>query len=61
MKEVIVLSGKGGTGKTSIVASLAVLAKSKVLVDCDVDEVEIDVDCVRLVVTDVETLVLVEM
>ena len=37
MKEVVVLSGKGGTGKTSIVGSLAVLAERKVLADCDVD------------------------
>jgi MinD superfamily P-loop ATPase len=37
MQEVVVLSGKGGTGKTSIVGSFAALAKSKVLVDCDVD------------------------
>jgi len=37
MKELTVISGKGGTGKTSIVASLAVLAENKVLVDCDVD------------------------
>ena len=37
MKEIVVISGKGGTGKTSIIASLAALAKSKVMVDCDVD------------------------
>lgn len=37
MKEVVVLSGKGGTGKTSILGSFAVLCKSKVLADCDVD------------------------
>lgn len=37
IKELTVLSGKGGTGKTSIAASLAVLAGNKVLVDCDVD------------------------
>jgi len=37
MKEILVLSGKGGTGKTSVVGSFAQLAKSKVLVDCDVD------------------------
>jgi MinD superfamily P-loop ATPase len=37
MKEVVVLSGKGGTGKTTIVGSLAALAKRKVLADCDVD------------------------
>jgi len=41
MKEVIVLSGKGGTGKTSIVGSFAALAKSKVLVDCDVDAADL--------------------
>jgi len=41
MKEVVVLSGKGGTGKTSIVASLAALAKSKVMVDCDVDAADL--------------------
>jgi len=37
MKEVVVLSGKGGTGKTTIVASFAALARNKVLADCDVD------------------------
>lgn len=37
MKELIVLSGKGGTGKTSITAALASLAPAKLLADCDVD------------------------
>ncbi|MDH5364326.1 MAG: ATP-binding protein [Dehalococcoidia bacterium] len=41
MKEVVVLSGKGGTGKTTIVASFAALAKNKVLVDCDVDAADL--------------------
>jgi MinD superfamily P-loop ATPase len=41
MKEVVVLSGKGGTGKTSIVASFASLAKNKVMVDCDVDAADL--------------------
>jgi MinD superfamily P-loop ATPase len=41
MKEVVVLSGKGGTGKTSIVGSFAALAKSKILVDCDVDAADL--------------------
>lgn len=37
MKEIVVLSGKGGTGKTSITAALASLAGNAVLADCDVD------------------------
>jgi MinD superfamily P-loop ATPase len=41
MKELVVISGKGGTGKTSIVASLAVLARPAVLVDCDVDAADL--------------------
>ncbi len=41
MKEIVVLSGKGGTGKTSIVASFASLAPSKVLADCDVDAADL--------------------
>jgi MinD superfamily P-loop ATPase len=41
MKEVVVLSGKGGTGKTSIAGSFAALAKNKVLVDCDVDAADL--------------------
>lgn len=41
MKEVVVLSGKGGTGKTSIVSSFAALAKDAVLVDCDVDAADL--------------------
>lgn len=35
--ELVVLSGKGGTGKTSVTASLAALAQRAVLADCDVD------------------------
>lgn len=37
MKQITVLSGKGGTGKTTITASFAVLAKNAVVADCDVD------------------------
>ena len=37
MKEIAVISGKGGTGKTIITASLAVIAERKVMADCDVD------------------------
>jgi len=41
MKEVVILSGKGGTGKTSLVGSFAALAQSKVLADCDVDAADL--------------------
>ena len=38
MLQVAIVSGKGGTGKTSIIASLAALARGKaVFADCDVD------------------------
>ena len=41
MKELVVLSGKGGTGKTSIVASFAALCEDKVVADCDVDAADL--------------------
>lgn len=41
MKEVVILSGKGGTGKTSIVGCFAALAQNKVLCDCDVDAADL--------------------
>jgi len=37
MKELVIISGKGGTGKTSLTASFAVLAGRSVIADCDVD------------------------
>jgi len=38
MKEIIVISGKGGTGKTSVTASFAVLGAADIVAaDCDVD------------------------
>lgn len=37
MKTLTVISGKGGTGKTSLVASFASFFNNKVMVDCDVD------------------------
>jgi len=37
MKEILIVSGKGGTGKTSITAALASLANNSVMADCDVD------------------------
>lgn len=41
MKEILVLSGKGGTGKTSVTGSLATLIENKVMVDCDVDAADL--------------------
>jgi MinD superfamily P-loop ATPase len=41
MKELVVISGKGGTGKTSIVAAFASLAKGAVFADCDVDAADL--------------------
>lgn len=41
LKEIVVISGKGGTGKTSIVAALASLLENKVLADCDVDAADL--------------------
>jgi len=41
MKELVVISGKGGTGKTSIVAAFAALAENAVLADCDVDAADL--------------------
>ena len=41
MKELVVISGKGGTGKTSVVASFAALAEDAVLADCDVDAADL--------------------
>ncbi len=41
MKELVVISGKGGTGKTSIAASFAVLADRPVIADCDVDAADL--------------------
>ena len=41
MKQIVVISGKGGTGKSVLTASFAALAKSKVMVDCDVDAADL--------------------
>ncbi|MCK9273573.1 MAG: ATP-binding protein [Syntrophales bacterium] len=41
MKEIVIISGKGGTGKTSIIASFAALAQNKVIADCDVDAADL--------------------
>jgi len=41
MKQIVVISGKGGTGKTVITASFAALAENKVMADCDVDAADL--------------------
>lgn len=41
MKELVVISGKGGTGKTSMAAAFAALARPAVLADCDVDAADL--------------------
>jgi MinD superfamily P-loop ATPase len=41
MQELVVISGKGGTVKTSIVASFATLTENAVLADCDVDAADL--------------------
>ena len=41
VRELVIISGKGGTGKTSIVASFASLAQQAVLADCDVDAADL--------------------
>jgi len=41
MKQIVVISGKGGTGKTVITAAFANLAENKVMADCDVDAADL--------------------
>ncbi len=44
MKEIVIISGKGGTGKTSLTASFAVLCGNEaVTADCDVDAADMHV------------------
>ncbi len=41
MRELLVISGKGGTGKTSLTAAFASLADNKILCDADVDAADL--------------------
>ena len=41
MKSITVISGKGGTGKTTFAAGFAAVAESIVLADCDVDAADL--------------------
>lgn len=40
-RQLVVLSGKGGTGKTTVMAGMASLAEQAVLADCDVDAADL--------------------
>ncbi|MBC8389656.1 MAG: ATP-binding protein [Actinobacteria bacterium] len=41
MKQIVIISGKGGTGKTVIAGAFAALARDKVMADCDVDAADL--------------------
>lgn len=42
MKEIVIISGKGGTGKTSVMTAISYLAGNKAVVaDCDVDAADV--------------------
>ena len=41
MREIVIVSGKGGTGKTSLTAAFATLADNAVLCDADVDAADL--------------------
>ncbi len=41
MKEIVIISGKGGTGKTTITAAFASLVDQKIMADCDVDAADL--------------------
>jgi MinD superfamily P-loop ATPase len=51
MQELVVSSGKGGTGKTSVVASFAALADNVVVADCDVDAADLHLVLAPRIVT----------
>ena len=41
MRQIVIISGKGGTGKTVITGAFAALAKNNVMADCDVDAADL--------------------
>jgi len=41
MKELVILSGKGGTGKTSLTAAFAAVSENSILIDADVDAADL--------------------
>jgi MinD superfamily P-loop ATPase len=42
-KQVVILSGKGGTGKTTLTAALTALSQKCMVSDCDVDAADLDI------------------
>lgn len=42
-KQVVILSGKGGTGKTTVTAALTALSRKCIVADCDVDAADLDI------------------
>ncbi|MFC1836226.1 ATP-binding protein [Thermodesulfobacteriota bacterium] len=43
MKEIVIISGKGGTGKTTLTAAFGYLARNNVMADCDVDAADLHI------------------
>jgi len=43
INEIVVISGKGGTGKTTLTASLIPYLDDLVIADCDVDAPDLDI------------------
>lgn len=43
MKQMVIISGKGGTGKTMLTASFAALSKNAAFADCDVDAADLHI------------------
>lgn len=43
MKQIVIISGKGGTGKTTVVSAMARFVPNKVLVDADVDAANLEI------------------
>ena len=48
MKELVILSGKGGTGKTSLTAAFATLATGCLLCDADVDAADLHLSLIHI-------------
>ncbi|QSZ26986.1 ATP-binding protein [Aceticella autotrophica] len=43
MKQIVILSGKGGTGKTTVATTLSTVVKNKIMADCDVEAPNLDI------------------